>query len=159
MAKFCLEGWVDGWMDGGRERNRLVDKHNSPSESSNQRIINSIYLQIWIEFVLGETSTLFSFSPSYLPFHDAAPKRTRKFQNEGCDPHMVYYFLKYVYNLIVICFYRNFHERKYKFCFFFTFFFSSRKCHKKAWEEMNKGFLKLSHNSILNVPTAFVSGH
>lgn len=28
---------MDGWMGG--ERNRLVDKHNSPSESSNQRIM------------------------------------------------------------------------------------------------------------------------
>ena len=91
-----LFGRTDGWMDGGRKTNRLVDKHNS-SESSSPRIIfhdslnklKTMYLQIWIEFVLGETSTLFSFSPSYLPFHDVASKRTRKFQNEECDPHMV----------------------------------------------------------------------
>ena len=91
-----LFGRTDGWMDGGRKTNRLVNKHNS-SESSSPRIIfhdslnklKTMYLQIWIEFVLGETSTLFSFSPSYLPFHDVASKRTRKFQNEECDPHMV----------------------------------------------------------------------
>lgn len=105
-----------------------------------------MYLQIWIEFVLGETSTLFSFSPSYLPFYDAAPKRTRKFQNEGCDPHMVFYFLKYVHNLIVICFYRNFHERKYKFCFFFTFFFPPEnviKRHGKKWTKVFLNFLTI----------------
>ena len=149
-----LFGRTDGWMDGGRKTNRLVDKHNSPSESSSPRIIfhdslnklKTMYLQIWIESVLGETSTLFSFSPSYLPFHDVASKKTRKFQNEECDPHMVFYFPKYVYNLILICFYRNFHERKYKFCFFFTIFFSPEnaiKRHGKKWTKVFLNFLTI----------------
>ena len=141
-------------MDGGRKTNRLVDKHNS-SESSSPRIIfhdslnklKTMYLQIWIEFVLGETSTLFSFSPSYLPFHDVASKRTRKFQNEECDPHMVPFtspsmFITWYSSASIEIFMKG----NISFVFSSQFFFLQKnaiKRHGKKWTKVFLNFLTI----------------
>lgn len=118
-------------QDRGRWEHRLFYMHNSSSEPSYQKStpytfqINSKQYTCKSEYSLNLENPPFCFLSLHLTCFFIL-EMTRHLQDEECDPQTVSESLNYIHKLIIINSYGNSHERKNKFCIFFSIFFPNR---------------------------------
>lgn len=128
--------------------------HNFPLESSYQRkyLLNFLNKPKIIYYKnLSLVSTLAGF------FIMPASKKTNRFQNEECNPHMVFQPLNYVHNLIIINSSRNCHKKKNQFWFFFSIFFL-QKMSLKGMGRIEQITLNFMTTAFLMFPVLFLVG-